>query len=192
MKHNEHEGGFEMAKKILQRKGTARKKGTRKFKLEIELVPRTVFYSNVRELVPKDVWDKIRTEQYKKAGHRCEICGARGGLDCHERWEYDDEKHVQRLVGFAALCKNCHMIKHAGFSMHTPRGRAMYDRDELIGHFCAVNVCSKRDFFRHEDDAFAKWRERSEHVWKQDLGKYSKHAGKMVAGTYDDVTRNIC
>jgi predicted restriction endonuclease len=40
-------------------------------------------------------WDKLRKEVYAEYGHRCGICGAQGRLNCHERWSYDDETHVQ-------------------------------------------------------------------------------------------------
>ena len=151
-----------------------KEKNLGKFRLEIELVPKTIWWSNVRKLVSKEAWDKIRREQYKKAGYNCEICGAEKELHCHEKWEYDDEKHEQKLVGFVALCKNCHMIKHAGFSMYTQKGRELYDREELIRHFCKVNNCNKNDFIKHEDEAFRKWRERSGHNWKQDLAIISQ------------------
>lgn len=138
------------------------------YKLTIDLVPKTCFYSNVRKVVPKSRWDKIRRQAYSGAGHECSICGADDvRLSCHETWSYDDENHVQNLEDFQALCDSCHMIKHAGFSMHTPEGRRKYDREKLIEHFCEVNDCSREDFLEHEDSAFKTWNERSKHEWKQ-------------------------
>ena len=141
-------------------------------RLVIELVPSTIWYSNVRNLVSKEVWNKIRKEQYEKANQKCEICGASSQLHCHELWSYDDENHIQKLVGFIALCENCHMIKHAGFSMHTTEGMILYDRSKLIEHFCKVNGCKREDFIRHKDEAFEKWRERSKFKWRQDFGEW--------------------
>jgi len=144
-------------------------------KLNIELVPSTIWHSNIRNLVPKKVWDKIRKEQYEEAGYKCEMCGISGKLHCHEIWEYDDENHMQKLVGFIALCENCHMIKHAGFSMHTPEGIRIYDRNSLIEHFCKVNGCSREDFIKHEKDAFKQWEERSKFEWEQGFGEWDKY-----------------
>lgn len=144
-------------------------------RLKIELVPSTVWYSNIRKTVSRDVWDKIRKKAYKEADYHCDICGEKGKLHCHEIWEYNDEEHIQSLKGFQALCENCHMIKHAGFSMHTKRGREIYDREELIEHFCKVNNCSRDDFLNHEAEAFKKWRKRSKFQWKQDFGEYSEY-----------------
>ena len=95
-------------------------------KLEIELVPKDLFFRSLRSLVTKQSWDVIRREAYKKAGYRCEICGGKGDrwpVECHEIWEHDDERHIQYLKGTIALCPNCHMIKHTGFSMFTENGR---------------------------------------------------------------------
>lgn len=138
------------------------------FLLKIELVPKTCFYSNVRKVVSKSKWDKIRKKAYKRSNNKCAICDTKNvKLNCHEIWSYDDQKHIQHLDGFQALCENCHMIKHAGFSMHTKKGKELYDREKLIRHFCEVNECTKEDFLEHEKAAFKKWRERSQHEWKQ-------------------------
>ena len=45
-------------------------------KLTIELVPATCWQTNVRSVVKKSEWDKIRKRVYKEAGHKCEVCGA--------------------------------------------------------------------------------------------------------------------
>ncbi len=136
----------------------------------MELVPSTVWESNIRNLVGPKEWDIIRKEQYKKANYRCEICKVESRLHCHEKWSYDDENHIQKLVGFVALCENCHMIKHAGFSMYTIEGRKKFDRNKLIEHFCRVNGCSREDFLSHEEKVFDEWKEKSNFEWKQDFG----------------------
>jgi len=136
-------------------------------KLEIELVPQTCFYSNVRKVVSDSKWDNIRKKAYREAGYRCSICGADEQLHCHEIWSYDDENHIQHLEGFQALCENCHMIKHTGFSMHTEKGKEIFDQDELIEHFCDINECSRDDFFKHKEEAFDTWSESSKQEWDQ-------------------------
>ena len=61
-------------------------------KLKIELVPHTSWYKNLRKMLPKSEWDKIRKGTYAEYGHKCGICGANGRLNCHEIWKYDDKK----------------------------------------------------------------------------------------------------
>ena len=81
-------------------------------KLIIELVPSTSWYDNLRNCVSRQDWDKIRKKAYADADYKCEICGAKTQLHCHEKWNYDGEKSLQKLEGFEAICVNCHMIKH--------------------------------------------------------------------------------
>ncbi len=63
-------------------------------RLTVELIPRTCWFKNVRSEVTPTQWEKLRKQTLEKAGHRCEVCGAGGRLECHEVWEYDDEGHV--------------------------------------------------------------------------------------------------
>ena len=49
-------------------------------KLTIELVPSTSFYTNVRSILPKSEWDRLRKDSYKKAKFKCQIC-KESGLD---------------------------------------------------------------------------------------------------------------
>lgn len=148
-------------------------------RLTTELVPSTSWYNNLRKAVHPLVWDQIRRETYRKYNYRCAICGASGKLNCHEIWEYDDEKHIQKLAGFIALCPLCHHVKHLGFAqVLASEGKLDYRR--VIEHFTKVNNCNVEDFRRHEKEVFEKWRERSRWEWKVDLGKYKKllHLGR--------------
>ena len=83
-----------------------------KFKLNFELVPEECWRANLRSFLKSEDWDKIRRSAYAKAGGRCSICGARGRLEAHEQWSYDDENAVQKLEGVIALCHACHEVKH--------------------------------------------------------------------------------
>jgi len=144
------------------------------YKLYIELVPSTSWYNNMRKVSDRKDWDAIRKRVYKESDYKCSICGAKGVLHCHEVWKYNDKTKTQTLIGFEGLCVDCHMIKHAGFSMHTEVGREKFSRKKLIKHFCKVNNCSEEDFYAHEEKAFKEWRERSKYSWKVDLGDYNK------------------
>ncbi|MFJ3408313.1 DUF5710 domain-containing protein [Promicromonospora sp. NPDC090134] len=79
--------------------------------LFVDLVPSTCWFTNVRSCVsPKD-WDRLRRMITRRAGLRCEICGAtqdketRRWLEAHERWVYDGTTGVQRLVRLICLCQ---------------------------------------------------------------------------------------
>jgi len=85
-------------------------------RLTVELVPSTCWYTNVRSNVSKAVWDRLRGEVAADAGNRCEVCGGRGRrwpVECHEMWDYDDDRKIQRLERLVALCPACHEVKQA-------------------------------------------------------------------------------
>jgi len=92
-------------------------------------------------------------------------------MNLHEIWEYDDQKHIQKLVGFILLCKMCHHVKHIGLA-GILAGEGKLDYDDLIEHFCRVNGCTEEDFEEYRDKAFEIWENRSQREWKQDFGKY--------------------
>lgn len=144
-----------------------------KFKLTTELVPSTSWYTNLRKAVSPLVWNRIRKESYQKYNHRCGICGALKRLNCHEIWEYNDEKHIQKLIGFIALCDMCHHVKHLGFAqILASQGKLNFE--DVIKHFMKVNGCSRKDFEEYSHQVFKKWEERSQCEWKVDLGEYEK------------------
>ncbi len=154
----------------------------KKFKLTIELIPSTVWFSSLYNLYEQSgqsyKWRKIKDGLFAEEGRQCWICGDKGRrLEAHEFWKYDDKNHVQKLVAIHHLCDICHKIKHIGFWCHTDDGKEQLQtlgltRDDLITHFCKVNNCSVQEFDKYQAKCFALWAERSMHEWKQDLGKY--------------------
>lgn len=153
-----------------------------KFKLVIELVPSTVWFSSIYQIYKnsnqQNKWRKIKEENFEKEGRRCWICRKEGTrLEAHEFWEYNDEDHIQKLISIHHLCGMCHKIKHIGFWCYTEDGRrqlarAGLTREDLINHFCKVNNCPMEEYEKHEGEAFEIWKKRSKYEWRQDFGKY--------------------
>ena len=145
-------------------------------RLTIELVPESAFYKNLRsEISPKE-WDLLRRASYRKAGYCCEICGEISPkhshpVECHEIWEYDDKKHIQRLVGVQAICPPCHACKHYGLSQL--RGI----EETCIRHMMKVNSMKRGAVLEMVAAAFDKWQDRSEYEWKLDI-TWLDHARK--------------
>ena len=136
--------------------------------LTIELVPATAWGSNVRSKVKRARWDEIRKAQYHKASYRCEVCGGTGSrrnhaLECHEVWDYNDETHVQKLVGLLALCPGCHSVKHFGLS------QMMGKEIAATQHLMTVNGWIKSQVKEHLLKVCQTWEERSRHEWTLDL-----------------------
>jgi hypothetical protein len=108
------------------------------------------------------VWDNIRKDVYRVAGHKCDVCGYQGKLFCHEVWMYDDVKHIQKLSGFEALCELCHSVKHIGLAgLRAEAGELDYNR--IVRHFRSVNGCSYEDFILAREIAFGVWADRSDY-----------------------------
>ena len=144
---------------------------TKPLKLTIELVPRTSWYNNMRKVVSRSTWDKIRRKAYADYGYKCGICDAKGRLSCHEIWEYHDQTHEQKLLGFIALCNWCHHVKHIGLAgILASRGELDYKK--VVEHFMKVNQCDRATFDAHSEQAFRQWRERSQHNWHVSLGPW--------------------
>jgi hypothetical protein len=134
--------------------------------LLIELVPRTSWNSNLRSILSVSKWDEIRRAAYVKAQYRCEICngvGSKHPVECHEIWQYDDDKHIQKLIGVQALCPLCHQAKHIGFA--EVQGRLKQTSE----HIMKVNQWSKSQFKEHHREASKVWHKRSQHSWVVDI-----------------------
>lgn len=133
-------------------------------KLEIELVPQTSWFTNLRSLLMPQEWDRVRHEVYARANYHCECCGAKvakGQLDAHEEWAYHDDGR-QELVRLVALCKACHECKHIGLAQ-------VQGRFEIaLAHLMQVNRLSADQARQQVDAAFTLWEKRGRRKWSLD------------------------
>ena len=85
---------------------------------------------------------------------------------------YDDQKHVQKLEGFIALCELCHHVKHIGRAgLLAKEGKL--NLGTVIEHFMKVNNCSREEYEEHRKEAFSQWNERNKFSWTCDIGSYT-------------------
>ena len=140
----------------------------KKPKLTIELVPSSSFYNNVRTLLPKSTWDKLRKESYKKANYKCEICkesgldqGYKHALECHEIWEYKGDAQI--LKGLISLCPKCHMAKHVG------RTIAIGKKKMIFNHIAKVNKWTLNEVENYVGASFQEHKIKSKVKWKINL-----------------------
>ena len=132
-------------------------------KLRFGLVPDGCWRANLRSALPKALWDKLRKAAYARAGGRCAVCGRAGRLEAHEVWEYDDEKHIQKLAGIIAVCPACHQVIHIG------RTSLLGKEKEAQAHFMKVNGCTQSEYHAALGEANRIHAERSRHEWTTDL-----------------------
>lgn len=141
-------------------------------KLEIELVPETCWFSNVRSAVSKKEWDRIKSQVSSQAWDTCQICGGVGDkhpVECHEIWSYDDDKLIQKLEGMIALCPSCHQVKHFGFAQIS--GKA----EQAFQHLMKINRLTKIQAEKYVKAAFQQWAQRSEKEWQLDISHLSEY-----------------
>lgn len=141
-----------------------------KMKLEIELVPDSCWYSNLRSILTPEQWGVVRREAYARANGKCMICGApTRRLEAHERWEYDEKKHVQKLKDVVAVCKDCHEVIHIG------RTQLFGGEERASAHFMKVNGCSYAEYRKALGEANELHRRRNlVPEWKLDLSYLEK------------------
>ena len=90
-------------------------------------------HASLANLLPREFWDRLRREAYRRAGYCCRICNRRARLHCHEIWCFNDRTECQTLLGFEALCEDCHHVKH----IFPIRSREEYIRS--LRHLVEVN-----------------------------------------------------
>lgn len=134
--------------------------------LLVELVPASTWSWNLRSVLTRKGWDNLRKQVYEAAKHLCEVCGGKGfkhPVECHERWEYDDKNHIQKLIGLEALCPRCHEVRHLGRAFQVGNG------PRALAHLIRVNRWSVDQATDHVEQAFDKWKQRSRFQWRLDL-----------------------
>ena len=140
-------------------------------KLTIELVPSTSWGSNLRSMLKRSQWDKLRKAQYAKANHVCEICGGKGKrhpVECHERWSYNEIDFIQKLDGLIALCPACHRCKHPGNTHRIGLGHL------IEPHLMKVNGWTKEQAQQAQGFAFMEWEVRSNSEWTVNIDWLAK------------------
>lgn len=147
----------------------------KKSKLVVELVPKTCWFSNIRTMVTKKEWDKIRHLSYANANNVCEICGEIGknqgykhNLECHEIWKFNKKTKTQHLIGLISLCPDCHLVKHFG------RAKAMGIHEKCYNKLMVVNNWTIDQTLKHIDAAFVEYAERSKNTWLLDITLLNK------------------
>ena len=146
------------------------------WKLTIDMIPKCNWGENLHTYLDPQVWDAVRREVYQEFGYKCAACGKPNtAFHCHEVWQFNDKKCIQKLAGFLCLCEDCHNIKHWGRTVAvTHRGNyPMHYLDELAEHFCRVNNCTKEDFALHKVEAGDRWQKRTRKRYVLDWGKFS-------------------
>ncbi len=107
-----------------------------KLKLDFEILPSGAWNNNLRTVLSKSAWDFIRRDAYDRSNGKCLICNRPSKrLEAHEKWEFDKDKKVQKLIDVIGICHACHSVIHIG------RTQVLGLEDKAIKHFRRVNDC---------------------------------------------------
>jgi hypothetical protein len=139
------------------------------FKVQLELIPKSCWGSNLRSLLTNAEWDSIRTKVKSEANHACSICQTtKGSLHAHEVWSFNDSSLIQKLESVICICSKCHLVKHFGFA------RVQKKDKEALEHFKVLNACTHDEAMEHVAESFELWAERSGKSWKLDISNLNK------------------
>lgn len=149
-------------------------------KLQIGLVPRTSWAMSLRDNMPRSAWDKLRKEVHARNGFKCQICGSKNKLNCHEHWAFNDKTSTQKLVALETVCSMCHHVANFGRVLQLA-ATGHLDLEEVIRHFLKVNGCDRATFEEHSRAAQALFEQRSRKKWRVDFAGYVRLTRKSAS-----------
>lgn len=137
-----------------------------------DMIPASSWGSSLANLLTRPSWDAIRFPVISARGNRCQVCSEqKRAMECHEIWAYSMPPRsalegtigVQRLIGLAALCSECHEMFHLGFAKIRGRLEAVSKR------LMAVNGWTDAQYKSFYRTMGSKFTTRSEVYWGLDL-----------------------
>ena len=144
-------------------------------KLNINLLPKGAWNNDLSKTLPKKDWDVLRDFCYKRASHKCEICGLKtDDLDAHEVWKFDKEKKTQTLKNIIGICTKCHGVVHFKNSVRLGYGQQAKE------HFLKVNKCSEMEFARHLNKSLIEYNERNSVFRWKIIANLNQFGGKEI------------
>lgn len=141
-------------------------------RLEMEMLPASTRGVNLRRMLTRAQWSRVRASALRACDERCAICGRRNArLECHEVWSFDDVQRIQKLENVIPLCAMCHHVKHIGMAGRLAQAGRL-DIWRVVNHTCEVNGCSVDDFYRARDAAYRLAERRSRAAWRVDVSGF--------------------
>lgn len=140
-------------------------------KISFDLVPATCWHSNLRSVLKKEEWDRLKKFVYKDCSYRCDICFGKFGkiqdkkhsVEAHELWSYDDVNKIQKLDRIMCLCPDCHLSHHIGFANTINKKRECY------AHIKSVYSLNDYELRETVSKAFKTFEDRSNYDWIADI-----------------------
>jgi len=157
--------------------------------LFVDLIPSTCWFTNVRYCTHPRDWDRLRKYIYERVNYICECCHidtqkANVIIEAHERWDYNEETQIQKLVRIVALCHNCHQSTHIGLA--GIRGVGVEARE----HIKKTRGFTEEECEKHICDSFEIWRKRNKINWDLDLSLITSNNIELAKPIPNKYSRN--
>jgi hypothetical protein len=151
------------------------------YKPAIRMVPAPLWGMNLRRMLPKSRWNKLRKNLIAECGLKCQTCGKveteSKRIFAHEEWEYDTGRTpaIARLAGLKLSCWHCHAVEHFGATGNMVRSGELTEKaiEDTIENFCRLNGVGHDEFRAHLAEAKAEWIRSSHLQWKVDWGPFT-------------------
>ena len=107
----------------------------RDFLVTPKALPSSTHYYNLRKVLPRSKWDKLRKLTYERANFTCELCNSKPKrLEAHEMWYFDFKNKIQYLQRMIALCYKCHSLQHT-MLLKLQHDKGFRNADYVVSHF---------------------------------------------------------
>ena len=136
---------------------------------DISPVPAPLWGVNLRSVLSRTQWRKLRESVIEERSLRCETCGQQQSeprdIAAHEEWTYDTATApaVAKLTGIHLSCWLCHAVEHFGATTNMVASGEVgrFAVEDAIAHFCRLNSIGRAEFEAHHNEAFAEWSRRN-------------------------------
>ena len=129
-----------------------------------DLIPASSWHSSLANVLVASSWKGL-SKNFSDIWQGCEECGRGHSLECHEKWSYDENTGIQKLMELRTLCDDCHEFQHLGFAKVSGR------LDRALERMMFVNRLHPHEVPVFYDQIAADWERRSAMDWTLDLSR---------------------
>lgn len=140
----------------------------------INLIPRSLWYLNLRKLLTDNQWKKLSQQIKEEQSYVCQACSIsikqlknKKYFHCHEMWEFCDNDLTVNLLCLITLCSYCHLATHIGFASINNK------YDFAFNHLCKVNKWDQEIAKLYIEANFEQWSQRSNKKWKINIDSFN-------------------
>ncbi len=140
----------------------------------LNLIPRNLWYLNLRKMLPPATWDNLSKEIRSLQNYTCYCCGINSAkipknkFHTHEAWLFNDQTQEVSLGALVCVCEACHTAIHYGFAGVKNKSHSSFKR------IMEINQWSAEVTNLYIEGEFEIWSKRSGIAWKLNLDSFKK------------------